>query len=531
MNERTTPREDGELTGTSVGIVGGGFGGLSAAAHLAEAGADVTLYERRSEVGGVASRLERDGFRFDTGPSWYLMPETFERFFERFGRRPEDYYELVRLDPNYRVFWDDGDRADVPADPAAAAELFESYEPGAGEAFRRYLDDAEDAYEIGMGRFVVPGRSRVRDYLASDVVRSGRGLTLLGTLDDHAKKYVEHPKLRQLLEYTLVFLGGSPYNTPALYKLMSHVDFGLGVYYPQGGMYKVVEALAAVAREQGATIRTGTTVTGIEPGGDRVAVDTRPTEADEDRDGGERIVHDRVVCAVPPEYAERELLPAGATRRLHDRLPGTGDYWEGRTYGPSAYMCYLGVEGDVEPLEHHTLVLPTDWDPHFESIFKDPRWPDSPAFYVNVPSQTDPTVAPDGHETVVVLVPLAPGLDDTPERREAFRGKILDALHEHAGVDLRGRIVVEETACISEFASWFNKPHGSALGLAHTLTQTGPLRPGQRAPGLDRVYYAGGSANPGIGMPMCLLSGEHVADAIREDVGGGGVIERALPGR
>ncbi len=503
-----------DLEETSVGVVGGGFGGLSAAAYLAAAGADVTLYERRESVGGVAGRIERDGFRFDAGPSWYLMPETFERFFGHFGHEPTDFYDLERLDPNYRVFWDDGDHADVPADPEAAAALFESYETGAGDAFRRYLDDAADAYEIGMNRFVVPGRSRCRDYLAAEVIRSGQGLTMLCTLDEHVRSYVEHPKLRQLLEYTLVFLGGSPYNTPALYKLMSHVDYGLGVYYPQGGIHEVVEAVATVARARGTAIRTGTTVESIEPLADRIVVETEVA----------RDVHDRVVCAVSPEYAERELLPDGATSRPHDLVPGVEGYWEGRTYGPSAYMCYLGVEGDVEPLAHHTLALPTDWDSHFESIFEDPRWPEDPAFYVNVPSLTDPSVAPEGHETIVVLVPLAPGLDDPPERREAFRSQVLDALDAYAGVDLRGRIVVEETACVSEFASLLNKPHGSALGLAHTLTQTGPLRPGQRAPGLDRIYYAGGGANPGIGVPMCLLSGEHVADAIREDVRGTGLL-------
>ena len=498
------------LDGESVGIVGGGFGGLSAAAYLADAGADVTLYEKADRVGGVAGRLERDGFRFDTGPSWYLMPEVFERFFESFGHAPEEFYELERLDPHYRVFWDDGDRADVPADRTAAAELFESYEQGAGEAFERYLVDAEEAYEIGMNRFVVPGRSRFRDYVSMDVAKSGRGLGLLGTLDDHVQSYVEHPKLRQLLEYTLVFLGGSPYNTPALYKLMSHVDFGLGVYYPIGGMYEVVEALESVAVEQGAEIHTGVAVSGLDVGDEAIGVDL----------GVDSYTHDRVVCDVPPAYVERTLVNGDGTG-LRARLSRPGDYWDRRTYGPGAYLLYLGVEGSLDALEHHSLVLPTDWDPHFASIFDDPRWPDDPAFYVNVPSRTDPTVAPDGCETVVVLVPIAPGLDDGPERRETAREQVLDALDEHADVDLRGRIRVEESVCISEFANRFNRPQGTALGLAHTLFQTGPLRPGPRSPLSDRLYYVGGGANPGIGMPMCLLSGEHATDAIREDVAGG----------
>ena len=502
------------LDGTSIGVVGGGVGGLSAAAHLADAGAEVTLYERHERVGGVAGRLERDGFRFDTGPSWYLMPDVFERFFDRFDREPSDFYELERLDPHYRVFWDDGDEVDVPADPDAAADLFESYEAGAGDAFRRYLDDAETAYEVGMDRFVRPGRSRFRDYLSTDVIAGGRKLDLLDTLDERVASYVEHPKLRQLLQYTLVFLGGSPYNTPALYQLMSHVDFGLGVYYPLGGMYEVIEAIESVAMERGADVHTNVAVTAIEPGPDEVAVEL----------GGDRYVHDRVVCNAPPEHVERELLPDGAVRRF-------GDYWDRRTYGPSAYLLYLGVEGSLDSLAHHTLALPTDWKPHFDAVFESPAWPENPTVYLNAPSRTDPSVAPEGHETLVALVPLAPGLDDGPDRRAAFRERVLDAVASYAGVDLRDRIVVEESACVSEFAERFDRPGGSALGLAHTATQTGPLRPGPRVRGVDRLYYVGGSSNPGIGVPMCLLSGEHCADAVAADAADGPLDRLPLFGR
>ena len=494
-----------DLDGQSVGVVGAGVGGLSAAAHLARLGADVTVYERRDEVGGVAGRIESDGFRFDTGPSWYLMPGLFERFFEAFGHEPADFYELERLDPNYRVFWTDGDRADVPADPEAAAALFEAYESGAGERFRAYLDQAEQAYEMGLERFVVPGRSRLRDYVSLDAMRSTEGLKLVGTMDDHVADYVEHPKLKQLLQYTLVFLGGSPYNTPALYTLMSHVDFNLGVYYPQGGIYEVVEAIAAVAREQGVEIRTGTPVTGLQPGATGMTV-----TADRTR------VHDRVVCNAPPAHVERDLLPEKAV----DRETG---YWDDRTLAPSAFMLYLGVEGELDDMEHHTLVLPPDWGDHFEAIFDDQAWPENPSYYVNVPSRTDPAVAPEGCETVVVLVPVAPGLADDEDRRAAFRDQVLDDLATHV-VDLRDRIQVEHVACVSDYAREFNKQQGTALGLAHTFLQTGPLRPGNRVPGVDRLYYVGGDSNPGIGVPMCLLGGEHVADDIREDTTGRSIL-------
>ncbi|EMA45735.1 phytoene desaturase [Halobiforma nitratireducens JCM 10879] len=243
-----------ELTADSIAIVGAGFGGLSAAAHLAAAGADVTVCERRPQIGGVAGRLEGERFRFDTGPSWYLMPGLFDRFFQTFDQDPSDYYDLERLDPNYRVFWTDGDRADVPAAPDETRALFDSYQAGAGDALERYLADAREAYDASMHRVVLPNRTRFRDYLSTDLLRSVRDLSLLGTMDEHVADYFEHPKLRQPVQYTLVFLGGAPHNTPALYTLMSHVDYGLGVYYPQGGLYEVVDAVATVAREHGVSI-------------------------------------------------------------------------------------------------------------------------------------------------------------------------------------------------------------------------------------------------------------------------------------
>jgi phytoene desaturase len=223
-------------------------------------------------------------------------------------------------------------------------------------------------------------------------------------------------------------------------------------------------------------------------------------------------VFDRVVANANPAHVDRDLLPAGRTERSD---------WDDRTYAPSAFMLYLGVEGNVSPLAHHTLVLPTDWEAHFDAIFDTPRWPDDPAYYLSVPSRTDDTVAPDGHEAVVVLVPVAPGIDDGPKPRERYREKVLTDVAEHTGVDLRGRVVFERSACVAEFADRLRAPGGSALGLAHTLTQTGPFRPGHRSSAMDRLYYAGSYTAPGIGMPMTLVSGEHTAAAVRKDAADG----------
>lgn len=484
----------------SVSIVGGGVGGLSAACYLADAGADVTLLEQHDDLGGVAGTFSSGGFRFDSGPSWYLMPEVFEQFFETFGTSVEAAYELERLDPSYRVFWKDGDRLDVPADPEALAPKLEAYEAGAAEAFHQYLDHAESVYELAMDRFVYPRRARLRDWVDMDLLRAAWALPLLQPMDRHVRGYVEHPKLRQLLEYKLVFLGGSPYNTPALYTLMSHVDFNQGVFHPMGGVQAFVDALVDVADGLGVTIERNTPVDGLRANGRSVHLHTN----------GERRTADCVVANASPAHVEKTLLPP--EQRDHD-----DEYWDDRTYGPSAYLLYLGVNGDVDPLRHHSLVLPVDWDPHFTRVFDDPGWPTDPAYYVHVPSRTDPSYAPEGQHSVFILVPIAPGLHDGPARRAWMRERVLDDLAQHAGVDLRGRIEVEHDACVSDFADHFGQPKGNALGLAHTLWQTGPLRPSHRADAAPGLYYVGADTQPGVGLPMCLISGRQAAEAVTAD--------------
>jgi phytoene desaturase len=358
-------------------------------------------------------------------------------------------------------------------------------------------------------------------------------------MDDHVAEYFEHPKLRQLVQYSLVFLGGAPWNTPALYNLMSHVDNGLGVYYPDGGIGSVVDALVALGTELGVEYHTGVPVTAItgERGDFQVETGSRRDPSDtvtpppSDRttissDGGKGVASDRRTGTPPldatsleadvvvsdADYAHTELSLLEPADRQYDE-----DYWDSRTYSPSAFLLYLGVEGRVDPLAHHTLVLPTDWDEHFEQIFDRPAWPDDPAYYCCVPSRTDESVAPDDHSALFLLVPIAPDLDDDAETRDAYRDQILADLARNTGVDLRDRIVFEERFSVSEFASRYNSREGTALGLAHTLRQTGPLRPNRRSSALDGLYFTGSYTTPGIGVPMCLIAGEHTAAAVRAD--------------
>ncbi|WP_436344939.1 phytoene desaturase family protein [Natronorubrum sp. FCH18a] len=490
------------LAGESVVVIGAGIGGLSTACYLADAGADVHVIEKNEQLGGRASRLEEDGFRFDMGPSWYLMPDVFERFFAAFDRTPSDYYELTHLDPHYRIFFKDGDQVDVTPDLERTKAVFEEYEDGAGNALERYLEKSRENYEVGMEHFVYEDRTRLRDYVDLDVARQARGLSLLGSMQGHVENYFDHPKLQQIMQYTLVFLGGSPTNTPALYNLMSHVDFNLGVWYPEDGIGGVIDAIAELGSELGVTYDTDRPATAIKGREGAFLVETKRGP----------LRPDLVVSNASYAHTEQELLPP--ERRGYD-----ADYWESRTYAPSAFLLYLGVEGEVDELAHHTLVLPTNWEEHFDQIFEDPEWPDEPAYYCCVPSETDDTVAPDSHSTLFVLVPIAPGLEDTPEIREAYREKILADIAANTGEELRDRIVFEERFCIEDFADRYNSYDGTALGLAHTLRQTSLFRPPHRAKGVDGLYFVGGDTTPGIGVPMCLISGELTAEKILEDHG------------
>ncbi|NGM67899.1 phytoene desaturase [Natronolimnobius sp. AArcel1] len=490
------------LTDESVVVVGGGVGGLSSACYLADAGADVHVLEKNEQLGGRASRLERDGFRFDMGPSWYLMPDVFERFFDHFDRTPSDYYELTHLDPHYRIFFKDGDQVDITPDLERTKELFEEYEEGAGEQLERYLEKSRENYEVGMEHFVYEDRSRLRDFIDLDVARQARGLSLLGSMQGHVESYFDHPKLQQIMQYTLVFLGGSPSNTPALYNLMSHVDFNLGVWYPEGGIGAVIDAIVELGTELGVTYDTDRPATAIKGREGAFLVETP--------DGPVR--PDLVVSNTDYAHTEQDLLPA--EQRGYD-----ADYWDSRTYAPSAFLLYLGVEGDVEELAHHTLVLPTEWDGHFEQIFDEPAWPDDPAYYCCVPSETDDTVAPDGHSALFVLVPIAPGLEDTPEIRQEYRDEVLADIATNTGTDIRDRIVLEEQFSVEDFASRYNSYDGTALGLAHTLRQTALFRPPRRSKEVDGLYFVGGDTTPGIGVPMCLISGGLTAEAVEADYG------------
>lgn len=502
-------------------VIGGGIAGLATAALLAREGLAVTLLEARNELGGRVGEWEQGGFRFDTGPSWYLMPEVFEHFYRLLGTSTVHELTLKRLDPGYRVFIEKHpDPLDIHADTEATLAEFERIQPGAARAVRRYLASAGDAYRIALRRFLYSTFASYRPLLTGEVLRRGARLTrlLLQPLDRFIAGHVSDPRLRQVLGYPAVFLGSAPSMTPSMYHLMSHLDLEQGVSYPLGGFTEIIRSIVALAEREGVRIETGANVT---------AITTTQTGAPHvtgvlvsEASGGRQVPADIVVSAADLHHTETRLLPE-ALRTYPE------SWWQRRVAGPGAVLVLLGVRGSLPELAHHSLFFTEDWKHNFSRIFREPTSIPSPAsIYVCKPSETDAAVAPAGHENLFVLIPVPadPGIGAGGERgagdeaveeaADAAIGQIAD----WAGIpDLAERIVVRRTLGPADFEHDLNSWKGSALGPAHTLRQSAFLRGSNVSAKVAGLYYAGGTTVPGIGLPMCLISAELVVKRLRGD--------------
>ena len=505
-------------------VIGGGIGGLASAALLARDGHDVTLLEQSAVVGGRAGSWEHDGFRFDTGPSWYLMPEVFDHFFALMGTSTAEQLDLVTLDPGYRVFSEDGrPPLDVRADGAANRALFESVEPGAGAALDRYLAGARETYRMAVSSFLYGTFASFRPLLTRSLLRrSGRLLRLLlEPLDRYAAGFVRDVRLRQILGYPAVFLGTSPDRAPSMYSLMSHLDLDDGVRYPLGGFTALIGRVAALATEAGASIVTGARVTAIRTAGGRAGARATGVSFIDASGAVRELDADVVVSAADLHHTETRLLPP-ELRTHPERV------WEKRNPGPGAVLVMLGVRGTLPQLTHHNLFFTTDWAANFERIYgSEPGIPDPASLYVCMPSETDAGVAPEGYENLFVLVPVpadesigSGGLEGAGDRLvERTADAAIAQVAAWAGIpDLADRIVVRRTVGPEDFARDVNSWSGGALGPAHTLRQSAFFRPGNASARVDGLFYAGCSTIPGIGLPMCLISAELVVKRMRGDV-------------
>ncbi|WP_106814631.1 phytoene desaturase family protein [Microbacterium timonense] len=508
-------------------VIGGGIAGLATAALLSAEGWSTTLFEARDEIGGRAGSWRHGAFRFDTGPSWYLMPEVFDHFFRLLGTTADEELDLVPLDPAYRVYSDPAtglDPLDVRSGREAATALFESVEPGAGARLDAYLDSAAEAYDLAVTRFLYDTYETTSGLRDPALLRRMPRLAPLLTrsLARHVERRFTDPRLRKILEYPAVFLGGSPYGVPSLYHLMSHLDLGDRVLYPRGGFTEVIAAVARVAEASGVTIRTGAAVASI-TASDGAATGVELAD-------GRRVAADLVVSGADLHRTETQLLAPQL-----QTYPES--WWRSRTPSPGALLLMLGVEGSLPQLAHHTLLFTRDWRGNFDDIFgRRPRIPDPASLYVCRPSATDSTVAPPGHENLFVLVPVPAdpslgrgGVDGSGDPAvEAAADRVIAQIADWCGIpDLADRVVARRTVAPGDFADEFGAWRGNALGLAHTLRQSALFRPRNASRKVAGLAYAGASTLPGIGLPMCLISAELVVKRLRGDRSPGPLAEPA----
>jgi phytoene desaturase len=481
----------------TISIIGSGFSALSASCYLAKAGHSVSIYEKNSTVGGRARQLIKDGFTFDIGPSWYWMPDIFEKFFNDFGKSTNDYYQLDKLSPAYKIFFSDevitiGDHMDQ------ICEEFERIETGSSKPLRKFISQAQEHYDIAINKVVLkPGLSPFELVTKETVTRLDR---FFKTISSEVRKNFKNPKLVSTLEFPVLFLGAKPNQTPSFYSFMNFADFGLGTWHPKGGMYEIIKAMKALAESLGVTINTDCNV-------EKINVENG--KASNIVVNGETIVSDVVLSGA--DYHHSETLLDQKYRQYSET------YWEKRTFAPSSLLFYVGFDKKLKDVEHHNLFFDTNFETHAENIYDDPKWPENPLFYVNFPSVTDESMAPDECETGFFLIPIAPGLEDTPQLRLQYFDIIISRFENLTNQKVKDNILFKESFCVNDFVSEYNSYKGNAYGMANTLMQTAFLRPKLKSKKVDSLYFTGQLTVPGPGVPPSLISGKLVAELINKN--------------
>lgn len=481
-----------------VHIIGSGFSGISAASHLAKAGYDVTVLEKNESTGGRARVWSKDGFRFDLGPSWYWMPDVFEKYFAEFGKKTSDYYDLIRLDPSYQIYFKD-DSIDIPSNLNKIKEVFESFEPGAAGKLQVFLDDAKYKYEVGINDLVYQPSIKYSEYLDKRLLMGLLKMDVLKSYTKYTQKHFKSDKILQILNFPILFLGAKPENTPALYSLMNYADIALGTWYPIGGMHSVIEGMMKNATELGVKFEYNQEVKKIKTENGKAK--TLTTDSDE---------FETDIVIGSSDYAHTESL-------LDEKLRSYNSaYWNSRTFAPSALIFYLGLSKKLNNLEHHNLFFDEDFDIHAQEIYDTKTWPTKPLFYVCCPSKTDSSVAPEGKENLFILMPLAPGIEDTEAQRSKYFDLIMNRLEKRTKNSIVPSIEVKRSYCINDFVEDYNSFKGNAYGLANTLKQTAVFKPKMKSKKVSNLYFTGQLTVPGPGVPPALISGEVVSKLVQK---------------
>lgn len=483
-------------------VIGAGFSGISAATALASRGFEVKILEKHSGPGGRARQFKDSGYTFDMGPSWYWMPDVFEKYFSWYGHSPSDFYALKRLDPSYCIYYGKDDKIDVPAGLEALVNLFEKEDPGSGIRLRRFLKEAAYKYEVGVNKLVYkPGRS-LSELLEWELISGVMKLDVFSSISRHVRKVTKNDKLVRMMEFPVLFLGALPGNTPALYSLMNYADMALGTWFPEGGMYEIVKAMVKVAQNQGVEFVYNAPVDEFRFNGNTVQAV---------RCGDCWYDADVVVSSADYHHTEQALLPE------HFRNYSTS-YWKKRVMAPSCLIYYVGLNAKIDGgMPHHTLFFDESLDQHATEIYTQPQWPSAPLFYVSLTTKTDPSGAPEGHENMFVLIPVASDLEDTEAIRETYFKKVLERMERLTGQEIRSKIDYYRSYAYSDFVSDYNSFRGNAYGLANTLMQTANLKPSCKNKKLNNLYYTGQLTVPGPGVPPALISGKVVAEEVCKD--------------
>lgn len=474
-------------------IIWSWFGWLAAAIVLAKKGHAVTVYEKNEQLWGRASVWEKDGFRRDMGPSWYLMPDAFRMFFDAVGEKVEDHLQLAKLTPSYKVFFHGGETVvDVYDELEKNRDIFEKLEPGSTDVLAEYIRKAKYQYEIAMKDFVPKNYDSIFDFFTRRTMTEGYKLHVFENMQKYAERYFKTVEMQKIVQYPLVFLGTAPQDAPALYNIMTYVDFGMGVWYPQGWINEVIQVLVGIAKKHGVVFHTNSEI-------QRIVVDAGKIKGIKLL-SGEVIDYDTVVSNADMQWTETKMLD-----KQYQTYPAS--YWEKKVMAPSGFVLYLWVKGKIKNLDHHTLIFADDRDKNFGEIFGSHTPPSDPSLYVCCPSKTDPSVAPEGDENLFVLVPFPAGITMTDAEVQKYRDKTIALIEKNIGETFADRIAVERIFWNKDFTERYHAYKGTALGLAHTIKQTALFRPNNVSKKVKWLYYVGWYTNPGIGMPMCLISG------------------------
>ena len=481
---------------SKIAVIGSGFSGLSAAAYLSANGHDVHVYEKNNNPGGRARQFKTaSGYLFDMGPSWYWMPGVFEKFFNDFGYKVADLYELKLLDPSFDIVYTQNEKISIPAKFSALCNLFETIEEGSAERLKKFMAEAEYKYKTGMENLVYKPGISIAEFSDAALIKGAIRLQVFSSFSKHVRRYFSNPKLIALMEFPVLFLGATPEDTPALYSLMNYAGLKLGTWYPFGGFGKVIDSMKVVAEQKGAQFYFNAVV-------EKIEVENK--KAKSIIVNGEKIDFDGVIASADYHHVENNLLPE-EYRNYPEK------YWEKKTFAPSCLIFYLGVNKKIKSLNHHTLFFDEALLLHSEEIYKRPQWPSKPLFYVCCPSRSDDNVAPDGHENLFLLMPLAAGLKDSEEIREKYFTILMNRLQTQTGEDILSHIDYKKSYCIKNFVTDYNSYKGNAYGLANTLMQTAILKPGIRNKKIKNLFYAGQLTVPGPGVPPSIISGQIAA--------------------